>query len=142
MFVIQGYGLPLLTKIDYAPLVDRPGSKGRQEGRGPWVHTQFHKNSKGFQYFFVLPCALFWIETGLLVERIRAPINSWTARFLSYVDRFQLLRSVIASITNFWTATFRLPRYRELMLCFPLAWTRIESYKIKYGIDGCLQTDR
>lgn len=45
-----------------------------------------------------------------LIEKIRMRISSWKHRFLSYGGRLQLLQSVIASLTNFWIAAFRLPR--------------------------------
>lgn len=44
-----------------------------------------------------------------LVEKLRNKICSWTCRYLSYVGRLQMIQSVLMSITNFWTAVFRLP---------------------------------
>lgn len=44
-----------------------------------------------------------------LIEKIRSRMRSWTARYLSYAGRLQLLQSVIASIVNFWIQAFRLP---------------------------------
>lgn len=35
---------------------------------------------------------------------------SWTSKALSYVERLLLIKSVIASITNFWCAAFFLPQ--------------------------------
>lgn len=43
-----------------------------------------------------------------LLEKIRKRINLWTNRFLSMAGRFQLIRSVLMSITNFWMSSFRL----------------------------------
>lgn len=37
-----------------------------------------------------------------VVERIRKRMKSWTGRFLSQGGRLQLIKSVIASFTNFW----------------------------------------
>ena len=45
-----------------------------------------------------------------LIEKIRARISSWTARFLSFAGRLQLIASVIHSLTNFWISSFRLPK--------------------------------
>lgn len=44
-----------------------------------------------------------------LIDRIRSRMSSWTARYLSYAGRLQLLQSVIVSIVNFWIQAFRLP---------------------------------
>lgn len=45
-----------------------------------------------------------------LLTKIRARLHSWTSRALSYAGRLQLIKSVIASITNFWSAAFCLPQ--------------------------------
>lgn len=45
-----------------------------------------------------------------LIEKIRARIGSWTARFLSIAGRLQLIGSVIHNLTNFWISAFKLPR--------------------------------
>lgn len=45
-----------------------------------------------------------------LIEKIRSRISSWTARFLSFARRLQLIASVIHSLTNFWISAFRLPK--------------------------------
>ena len=45
-----------------------------------------------------------------LIEKIRSRISSWTARFLSFAGRLQLIASVIHSLTNFWISAFRLPK--------------------------------
>lgn len=44
-----------------------------------------------------------------LVESIRGRITSWTSRFLSYAGRLQLIKAVLMSMVNFWSAVFRLP---------------------------------
>ncbi|KAL9830396.1 hypothetical protein AtNW77_Chr3g0189001 [Arabidopsis thaliana] len=45
-----------------------------------------------------------------LLEHIKKKIGSWTARYLSYAGRLNLITSVIWSICNFWLGAFRLPR--------------------------------
>lgn len=45
-----------------------------------------------------------------LLEKIRGKISSWTARYLSFAGRLQLIGSVIHSLTNFWISVFRLPK--------------------------------
>lgn len=45
-----------------------------------------------------------------LITKIRNRLLSWTSKALSYADRLQLIKSVIASITNFWCAAFCLPQ--------------------------------
>lgn len=60
-----------------------------------------------------------------LIEKIRARIGSWTARFLSFAGRLQLIGSVILSLTNFWISAFKLPRkcIQEIdSLCAAFLW--------------------
>lgn len=45
-----------------------------------------------------------------LIQLIKAKVNSWSARSLSYAGRLLLLNTVINGITNFWTSTFILPK--------------------------------
>ncbi|KAG7556371.1 hypothetical protein ISN44_As11g024100 [Arabidopsis suecica] len=45
-----------------------------------------------------------------LLEKIRSRIRCWTARYLSFAGRLQLIGSVIHSLTNFWISPFRLPK--------------------------------
>lgn len=45
-----------------------------------------------------------------LVSKIRACFLSWTSQALSYAGRLLLIKSVIASMTNFWCTAFCLPQ--------------------------------
>ena len=45
-----------------------------------------------------------------LITKIRSRFLSWTSKALSYARCLQLIKSVIASITNFWCAAFCLPQ--------------------------------
>ncbi|XP_013668588.1 uncharacterized protein LOC106372868 [Brassica napus] len=45
-----------------------------------------------------------------LTTKIRNRLLSWTSKALSYAGRLLLIKSVIASITNFWCAAFCLPQ--------------------------------
>ena len=45
-----------------------------------------------------------------LVSKIMKQILSWTSKALSYAGRLQLIKSVIASMTNFWCVAFCLPQ--------------------------------
>jgi len=61
-----------------------------------------------------------------LLEKIRKRIGTWTARFLSFVGRFNLISSVLWRLCNFWLAAFRLPRecIREInKLCSSFLWS-------------------
>lgn len=61
-----------------------------------------------------------------LLEKIKARISSWTNRFLSFAGRLQLLKSVIASLTNFWIMAFRLPKgcIKEIeRICSAFLWS-------------------
>ena len=61
-----------------------------------------------------------------LLARIRAKINTWTSRHLSFAGRLQLIGSVLYSLINFWTSAFRLPEkcIQEInSLCSTLLWS-------------------
>lgn len=45
-----------------------------------------------------------------IVDRIRNSLIMWSSKTLSYAGRLQLINSVIASIANFWSSAFRLPK--------------------------------
>lgn len=45
-----------------------------------------------------------------LLQSIKTKLHSWTARSLSFAGRLQLLSTVIAGITNFWSCAFILPK--------------------------------
>ncbi|XP_056860131.1 uncharacterized protein LOC130508575 [Raphanus sativus] len=45
-----------------------------------------------------------------LLQAIKSKLHSWTTRTLSFAGRLQLLASVIAGITNFWSCAFILPK--------------------------------
>ncbi|KAG7536617.1 hypothetical protein ISN44_As13g005530 [Arabidopsis suecica] len=61
-----------------------------------------------------------------LIEKIRNKLASWTCRNLSYAGRVQLIKSVIVSITNFWSSVFCLRKrcYREIeSMCSTYLWS-------------------
>lgn len=45
-----------------------------------------------------------------LLAKIRARFQSWTSKSFSFAGRLMLIKSVIASITNFWSSAFCLPK--------------------------------
>ncbi|XP_010467312.1 PREDICTED: uncharacterized protein LOC104747378 [Camelina sativa] len=61
-----------------------------------------------------------------LIEQLKKRIGSWTARFLSFAGRLNLIQSVLWSVCNFWCSAFRLPRQctREIdSLCSAFLWS-------------------
>lgn len=61
-----------------------------------------------------------------LLEKIRNRLSHWTTRHLSYAGRLQLIKSVIASITNFWSSVFCLPKrcFKEIEgMCSAFLWS-------------------
>jgi len=61
-----------------------------------------------------------------LIEQIKKRIRSWTSRFLSFAGRFNLISSVLWSISNFWLSAFRLPRdciQQINKLCSAFLWS-------------------
>ena len=45
-----------------------------------------------------------------LIDNITSRIQHWTAQFLSYASRLQLIKSVIFSIQQYWSKLFILPK--------------------------------
>ncbi|KAG7533326.1 hypothetical protein ISN45_Aa08g009650 [Arabidopsis thaliana x Arabidopsis arenosa] len=61
-----------------------------------------------------------------LLEKIRKRLSHWTTRHPSYAGRVQLIKSVIASITNFWSSVFCLPKrcFKEIEgMCSAFLWS-------------------
>lgn len=74
-------------------------------------------------------------DYGTLIEKIRTRMSSWTARYLSYAGRLQILNSVIVSIVIFWLAAFRLSNgcldeIDKLCSLF-MVWSEIEPKESK-----------
>ena len=45
-----------------------------------------------------------------LIKQVKRKVNSWTSKSLSFVGRLLLINTTIASISNFWCATFTIPK--------------------------------
>nr|ABV21212.1 Ty1_Copia-element protein [Arabidopsis thaliana] len=61
-----------------------------------------------------------------LVVKIKAKLNFWAVKSLSFAGRLQLLSSVISGIVVFWMSTFRLPKgcIREIeSMCARFLWS-------------------
>ncbi|KAG7571789.1 Endonuclease/exonuclease/phosphatase superfamily [Arabidopsis suecica] len=61
-----------------------------------------------------------------LLEKIQKRLSHWTNRHLSFAGRVQLIKSVIASITNFWSSVFCLPKrcFKEIEgMCSSFLWS-------------------
>lgn len=82
-----------------------------------------------------------------LIEKIRKKFTSWTARFLSFAGRLQLIASVIQSLTNLWLSAFRLPFecLKEIeRLCSAFLWSgpTLNSHKAKISWHEICQPKR
>ncbi|XP_019094476.1 PREDICTED: uncharacterized protein LOC109129900 [Camelina sativa] len=79
-------------------------------------------------------------EVGTLL--IQKRIGSWTARYLSYAGRFNLISTVLWSVCNIWMAAYRLPStcIDEINFCFFVVWDGDEHSASKGSLGGCLQT--
>ncbi|KAG7536840.1 Ferric reductase NAD binding domain [Arabidopsis suecica] len=61
-----------------------------------------------------------------LIEELRKRIETWTAHFLSFAGRLNLISSVLWSVCNLWLAAYRLPSQciREVeKLCSAFLWS-------------------
>ena len=60
-----------------------------------------------------------------LFDKIKARINCWSGRLISYAGRLQLIKSVLYSIQNFWCRYFILPKgvlKKINQLCWGFFW--------------------
>ena len=65
-----------------------------------------------------------------LFNKMKARINCWSARLISYARRLQLIKSVLYSIQNFWCRHFILPKgvlKKINQLCLDFFWKRREQ---------------
>lgn len=53
---------------------------------------------------------LSMLHCAPLLQAIKSKLHSWTVKSLSFAGRFQLLSTVIAGITNFWSCAFIIPK--------------------------------
>jgi len=61
-----------------------------------------------------------------LIDKIMGRIESWTAKFLSYAGRVQLIKSVLFSIQTYWAQVFVLPKKITKLIeamCRSFLWT-------------------
>lgn len=76
---------------------------------------------------------LTYLQCRPLIDKILARVKCWTARFLSYAGRVQLIRSVIFGMQTFWAQIFMLPKkiIKEITsICRVFLWTgRVLSSK-------------
>lgn len=66
------------------------------------------------------------IQFQPLLKKILDRINSWTARFLSYAGRVQLIKSVIFGIQTYWCQIFMIPKKVLKLIqaaCRSFLWT-------------------
>ncbi|KAG2292653.1 hypothetical protein Bca52824_039322 [Brassica carinata] len=66
-----------------------------------------------------------------LLQKIKAKINIWTAKYLSFAGRLQMISSVISGIINFWCAAFVLP-----VECINQINSLCAAYLWKGSLDG------
>lgn len=66
-----------------------------------------------------------------LIQSVKNKLSSWSARSLSYAGRLLLINTVISGITNFWSATFTLPKF-----CIKLINSMCGAYLWKGSMEG------
>lgn len=72
-----------------------------------------------------------------LIEKMLIRLNHWSTRLSSYACRYQLVKSVIFSIPNYWTQIFPLPKKVIAHiegLCRNFLWTGKDSASKKAPI--------
>lgn len=65
------------------------------------------------------------LNCAVLIQQVKGKFNSWSVRALSFTGRLQLIKTVIAGITNFWCSSFVLPKActkRINSLCGVFLW--------------------
>lgn len=75
-------------------------------------HTGLTHGSLPIRYLGVPLCTkkLSLLNCEPLLQQVKAKVNTWSARCLSFAGRLLLVNTVIGGITNFWSATFVLPK--------------------------------
>lgn len=66
-----------------------------------------------------------------LIQQVKSKINSWTAKTLSFAGRLVLINTVIAGISNFWCATFTIPKK-----CIKIIHSLCGAYLWKGTVEG------
>lgn len=74
-----------------------------------------------------------------LIKQVKRKVNSWTSKSLSFVGRLLFINTTIASISNFWFATFTIPDYKlnaylwkgttEKHYSVRVSWNTVTLYK-------------
>ncbi|KAJ9536437.1 hypothetical protein OSB04_un000395 [Centaurea solstitialis] len=80
------------------------------------------------------PVALKVADYGVLLAKVRARVNNWKSKFLSFGGRRQLIISVLQSLQLYWMAVFLFPSgvVHELEACFrDFLWAQGNSSKGK-----------
>ncbi|KAK9671373.1 hypothetical protein RND81_12G025800 [Saponaria officinalis] len=102
--------------------------------------TQFVPSSFPFRYLGVPLNAgrLNKDHFGALISKVHAALFNWSAHFLSYAGKIQLLNSVVFGLENFWCSTLLIPKGVSSL------WNQwLLTYAFKYGsvwrmrIKGC-----
>lgn len=66
------------------------------------------------------------VQCQPLIDKTVGRITSWTAKFLSYAGRIQLIKSILFSIQTYWTQIFVLPKKITKLIeeiCRSFLWT-------------------
>ncbi|XP_019258719.1 PREDICTED: uncharacterized protein LOC109236934 [Nicotiana attenuata] len=66
------------------------------------------------------------VQCQPLIDKIVGRITSWTAKFLSYAGKIQLIKSVLFSIQAYWAQIFVLPKKTTKLIeaiCRSFLWT-------------------
>lgn len=66
-----------------------------------------------------------------LILSVKGKLSSWSAKTLSFAGRLLLINTVISGITNFWSATFTLPKF-----CIKTINSLCGAYLWKGSIEG------
>ena len=89
------------------------------------IYSQMVQQKAGGSWINVVTRKLSHKDCAPLIDKLKARINCWSSKLLTYAGRLQLVKFVLYSIQNFWSRHFFLPKgtlKKANRLCSGFLW--------------------